>query len=143
MSEGLMSGIPLTLTLRSEDGMRTLQFHRRVAGYSNRLNTILVPREFMDWSNAALGTGKVKNPSRLIIEVSHPGMWLSRISLPDMDYEIAGDKSATSASFLLRVVVGIVLAIGIVITLLSFSYCFCQSLCLWRKTAISFIPFLC
>ncbi len=40
--------------------------------------------------------------------------------LADHDYEVAGDKSATSASFLLRVVVGIVLAIGVVITLLSF-----------------------
>ncbi len=120
MSEGLMSGIPLTLTLRSEDGMRTLQFHGRVAGYSNRLNTILVPQEFMDWSNAALGTGKVKNPSRLIIEVSRPGDVAIKDFIAGRDYEIAGDKSATSASFLLRVVVGIVLAIGIVITLLSF-----------------------
>ena len=120
MSEGLMSGIPLTLTLRSDDGMRSVQFHGRVAGYSNRLNTILVPQEFMDWSNARLGMGKVKDPSRLIIEVSSPGDVAIKDYMAAHDYEIAGDKSATSASFLLRVVVGIVLAIGVVITLLSF-----------------------
>lgn len=120
MSEGLMSGIPLTLTLRSDDGMRSVQFHGRVAGYSNRLNTILVPQEFMDWSNARLGMGKVKDPSRLIIEVSSPGDVAIKDYMASHDYEIAGDKSATSASFLLRVVVGIVLAIGVVITLLSF-----------------------
>lgn len=120
MSEGLMSGIPLTLTLRSDDGMRSVQFHGRVAGYSNRLNTILVPQEFIDWSNARLGMGKVKDPSRLIIEVSSPGDVAIKDYMAAHDYEIGGDKSATSASFLLRVVVGIVLAIGVVITLLSF-----------------------
>ncbi len=120
MSEGLMSGIPLTLTLTSDDGSRRLDFHGRVAGYSNRLNTILVPQEFMDWSNARLSGGKEKNPSRMIVEVSRPGDVAIKDYLADHDYEVAGDKSATSASFLLRVVVGIVLAIGVVITLLSF-----------------------
>ncbi len=120
MSEGLVSGIPLTLTLTSDDGMRDMRFHGRVAGYSSRLNTILVPQEFMDWSNACLGTGEEKSPSRLIIEVSSPGDVAIKDYLAAHDYEAAGDKSATSASFLLRVVVGIVLAIGAVITLLSF-----------------------
>lgn len=120
MSEGLMSGIPLTLTLTSDDGSRRLDFNGRVAGYSNRLNTILVPQEFMDWSNARLSDGKEKNPSRMIVEVSRPGDVAIKDYLADHDYEVAGDKSATSASFLLRVVVGIVLAIGVVITLLSF-----------------------
>lgn len=124
MSEGLMSGIPLTLTLVSDDGTRRLDFHGRVAGYSNRLNTILVPQEFMDWSNACLSVpGSIlpkKMPLRLIIEVSRPGDIAIKDYMEAHDYEVAGDKSATSASFLLRVVVGIVLAIGTVITLLSF-----------------------
>ena len=133
MSEGLMSGIPLTLTLSSDDGMRSVQFHGRVAGYSNRLNTILVPQEFMDWSNARLGMGKVKDPSRLIIEVSSPGDVAIKDYMAAHDYEIAGDKSATSASFLLRVVVGIVLAIGVVITLLSFFILLLSSSLLMEK----------
>ncbi len=120
MSEGLMSGIPLKFTIVSNDGSRRLDFNGRVAGYSNRLNTILVPQEFMDWSNGILGTGGEKGPSRLIIEVSSPGDVAIRDYMSDHDYEVAGDKSATSASFLLRVVVGIVLAIGVVITVLSF-----------------------
>ena len=120
LSEGLMSGIPLTITLQSEDGSRRLQMQGRVAGYSNRLNTILVPQEFMDWSNARLGNGRHANPSRIIVEVSSPGDVAIKEYLSAHDYEVAGDKSASSASFLLRVVIGIVLAIGAVITLLSF-----------------------
>lgn len=119
MSEGLMSGIPLTLTLRSNDGERTMQFNGRVAGYSNRLNTILVPQDFMDWSNRELGSGEIQNPSRIIVEVSSPGDVAIKKFLDSKDWELAGDKSATSASFLLKVVIGIILAIGVVITLLS------------------------
>lgn len=119
MSEGFMSGIPLKLTLRSNDGSRVLQYNGRVAGYSNRLNTILVPQEFMDWSNRELGSGVPQEPSRLIVEVSSPGDVAIKKFLDSKDWEIAGDKSAASASFLLKVVIGIILAIGIVITFLS------------------------
>lgn len=119
MSEGFMSGIPLTLTLRSNDGLRTLQFNGRIAGYSNRLNTILVPQEFMDWSNRELGSGSVQDPSRIIVEVSSPGDVAIKEYLDTKDWEIAGDKTNASASFLLKVVIGIILAIGVVITLLS------------------------
>lgn len=120
MSEGLMSGIPLRLTLTSDDGTRRLEFHGRVAGYSNRLNTILVPEEFMKWSNTALSSGKEGDPSRVIVETGSPGDVSIREYTDSHDWEIAGDKSTASASFLLRVVTGIVLAIGAVITLLSF-----------------------
>lgn len=119
LSEGLMSGIPLTLTLSNDRGEQ-MQFHGRVAGFSNRLNTILVPQEFMDWTNNRLAYGSKSDPSRIIIEVSSPGDTAIAQYLEAHDMELAGDKSASSASFLLKVVVGIVLAIGVVITLLSF-----------------------
>lgn len=122
MSEGLMSGIPLTLTLVSDDGSRRMNFNGRIAGYSNRLNTILVPQEFMDWSNRQLASVNESetNPARMIIEVSRPGDVAIKEYMQAHDYEVAGDKSATSASFMLRVVMGIILIIGVVITALSF-----------------------
>lgn len=132
MSEGLMSGIPLSITLSDENGTRSITLHGRVAGYSNRLNTILVPQNFMDWSNRALSSygSNISNnsdnsnkisakPSRMIIDVNSPGDVAINKFLESHDYEVAGDKTAASASFLLKLVVGIVLAIGGVITILS------------------------
>lgn len=119
LSEGLMSSIPLKLRLTSEDGTRTRTFNGRVAGFSNRLNTILVPLKFMEETNAELGGGEKRLPSRLIIDVSSPGDVAISDYLSAHDWETAGDKSASSATFLLRVIVGIVLAIGGVITILS------------------------
>lgn len=73
----------------------------------------------MEETNRALGSGSERRPSRLIIDVSSPGDVAIADYLDAHDLEVAGDKSASSASFLLRVVVGIVLAIGALITLLS------------------------
>lgn len=119
LSEGLMSSIPLSLTLTSDDGLRKRTLNGRLAGYSNRLNTILVPQSFMDETNGSLGTGAARQPSRLIIDVSSPGDVAITKYLESHDLEVAGDKSASSASFLLRVVAGIVFAIGTLITILS------------------------
>ena len=38
----------------------------------NRLNTILVPEDFMNWANSTYGEEKEKSPSRLILEVNNP-----------------------------------------------------------------------
>lgn len=121
MSEGLMSGIPLSITLYDESGSEPIRMNGRVAGYSNRLNTILVPQNFMDWSNRQFSRNSTtfRSPSRMIIDVNSPGDVAITQFLDSHDYEVAGDKTAASASFLLRLVVGIVLAIGLVITILS------------------------
>lgn len=121
MSESILSGIPLRLTLTSDDGTRRKEMTGRVVGFSNRLNTILVPESFMKWSNELLGdNGGMTRPSRLIVDISSPGDVAIKDYLKENDLEVAGDKSNSSASYLLNVVTGIVLAIGIVITLLSF-----------------------
>lgn len=120
MSESIMSGIPLQLTLASDDGSRIKRLTGRVVGFSNRLNTILVPQSFMDWSNRLLGSGGARKASRLIVDVSSPGDVAIKEYLDSHGLEVAGDKSGSSASFLLKVIIGIVLAVGCVITVLSF-----------------------
>ena len=120
MSESIMSGIPLRLSLRSDDGSRTREYVGRVVGYSNRLNTILVPQAFMEATNNYLGSGLSREPSRLIVDVSSPGDVAIAPYLDSHEMEVAGDKSGSSASYLLKVVTGIVVGVGSVITLLSF-----------------------
>lgn len=123
MSESILSGIPLHLVLTSYDGHRQKDMTAHVVGFSNRLNTILVPQSFMDWSNRELGdlaSSKMQHPSRLIVDVSSPGDVAIKEYLDAHKLEVAGDKSNSQASFLLKVVIGIVLVIGIVITVLSF-----------------------
>lgn len=119
LSESVMTSIPLQLKLRSEDGMRTEEYVGRVAGFSSRLNTIIVPGDFIKEANSRLGTGADKGSSRLIVNVSSPGDVAISEYLEEKDYEVAGDKTSSSAAFMLRLIVGIVLTIGAIITLLS------------------------
>lgn len=129
LSESLVSGIPLRLTLVSEDGFRRIQMLGRVAGYSNRFNTILVPRTFLDTMNIRLGSNGGRGtpgpdsataaPSRLIVDVSSPGDAAIAPYLKERGWEVAGDKSASGAAYLLKVVAGTVMAVGVMITLLS------------------------
>ncbi|MDE7381732.1 MAG: ABC transporter permease [Muribaculaceae bacterium] len=120
MSEQMMSAIPMRLRLRSEKGDKEMTLNGRIAGYSNRLNTILVPQTFMDYTNGLLGSGEKENPRRLIVDVSSPGDVAIGKYLDSRGWELAGDKSGSQASYLLNVGGGVIVGIGMVITLLSF-----------------------
>lgn len=119
VSEQIMGSIPMTVRLSDEQNNRSTQMQGRIVGFSNRLNTILVPESFMKWSNASFGSGRTLPPSRLIIDVSSPGDVAIDRYLDDHGLEVAGDKSASQATFLLNIIMGIVMAIGTIITVLS------------------------
>lgn len=119
ISEQMMASVPMRLNLSDEYGVKRGEFSGRVVGFSNRLNTILVPQEFMDWSNKEFGRGSKRNPSRLIIDVNSPGDVAISDYLSAHGLEEAGDKSSQKASYFLNIVTGVVLAVGLVITILS------------------------
>lgn len=118
VSESVIGSVPLALSIRGENG-RSAEMTGEIVGFSNRLNTILVPQEFMDWSNSAFGSGAKSAPSRLIIDVSSPGDVAIAEYLENHGLEQAGDKSASRAGYFLNVVTGAVLGVGIIITVLS------------------------
>ena len=119
ISEGQAEMLPLEFTL-SGNGKRQVM-PGRIVGFSNRLNTVIVPQEFMLWANRTFGTGAEQHPQRLIIEVSSPGDVKIEQYMDGHHYEVAGDKmSSSKANYFLTIVSGIVIAVGIIISLLSF-----------------------
>lgn len=120
LSEGIVSGLPLRLVMSDENGSRQREMMGRVIGYSNRFNTILVPQSFMDMMNSELGNAQEdRGASRLIIDVNSPGDSAITDYLEARGWEVAGDKRSSQAAYLLKVVSGIIIGIGSVITLLS------------------------
>lgn len=119
VSEGIVSKVPLDFTLRGNGHNETFKGH--IVGFSNRLNTIIVPQEFMKWSNERFGSGVDRNPSRIIVEVNSPGDVKMQKYLDDHGYQVAGDKMQQGkAQYFLNLVVTIVIIVGIIISLLSF-----------------------
>lgn len=119
VSEQMIGSVPLELRLTSFDGSRSMTMRGRVVGFSKRLNTILVPESFMQWSNARLGSGASAVASRVAIDVSSPGDPAIETYLKEHGLETGGDSRSGSASFLLNVAAVSVGGIGGVITLLS------------------------
>ena len=119
ISEGQAEMLPLQFTL-SGNGKRKVM-PGRIVGFSNRLNTVIVPQEFLLWANGYFGTGAVQQPQRLIVEVSSPGDVKIEQYMDEHHYEVAGDKmSSSKANYFLTVISGIVIAVGVIISLLSF-----------------------
>ena len=119
ISEGQAEMLPIEFTL-SGNGKR-MDMPGRIVGFSNRLNTVIVPQEFMEWANGYFGTGEAQRPQRLIVEVSTPGDVKIENYMDEHHYEVAGDKmSSSKANYFLTVISGIVIAVGIIISLLSF-----------------------
>ncbi|GAE22802.1 hypothetical protein JCM10003_2459 [Bacteroides pyogenes JCM 10003] len=119
LSEGLMSLIQMDITIRGNG--RAEQYKGNIIGFSNRLNTILVPQSFMSWANSNFSPDKEPRPNRLIIEVNNPADAAIAEYFKKNGYEAEDGKlDAGKATHFLRLVTGIVLAIGLAISLLSF-----------------------
>ncbi len=119
ISEGLLSMIRLRIRL-SGNG-RTEDFDGQIIGFSDRLNTILVPQTFLTWANTRFAASKQADPSRLIVEVANPADGQLAKYIQEQCYEVEGNQlDAGKTTWFLRIFVGIVAAIGLVITLLSF-----------------------
>lgn len=119
ISEELISTVPLILTL-SGNGL-SANVNARIVGFSSRLNTIAVPADFMRQANLDYGTGHTPDPSRLIIKLRRAGDPNADAYLEAHGYERAGDRAASGkASYFLTIITTVVVAVGIVISLLAF-----------------------
>lgn len=119
ISEDLAGLVNMIIVVRGNGMERRLE--GKVVGFSNRLNTILAPEEFVNWSNHMFAPHEDTSPTRLIVQVKNPADDSIMQYFGDKGYEIAEDKlDAGKTMFFLRIVSGIVMAIGLLISLLSF-----------------------
>lgn len=120
LSEGIVSMIQMDIRLRGEGG-REVRMKGRVVGFSTRLNTVLVPESFMRRANTELAPGASAAPTRLIVEVGNPADDAIATYVQDHGYELEDNSlDAGRATYFLKVVAAIVLAVGLLISALSF-----------------------
>ena len=119
VSEGLAGMIDVRIIVNSA-GKHEI-FHGKVVGFSGRINSILVPLSFMDWSNKEFAPDGDDSPSRLIIETDNPAAPEITQFMDENGYDIAdGQLDAGRMTYFLRVVTGIVFSVGLLISILSF-----------------------
>jgi len=119
ITEGMVGLVSLNITIYG-NGQRK-QLTGRIVGFSNRINTILVPESFMTWANQNFGNDKPSRPSRLIAEIDNIADPQIAQFFKGKGYEIEGDNVAASRmALLLKTLVIIVVAVGSVICILAF-----------------------
>ncbi|MBR6031586.1 MAG: ABC transporter permease [Bacteroidaceae bacterium] len=119
ISEGIVGMVEMTIAMRGNG--RNEYIKGRVIGFSTRLNTILVPESFIRWSNARYAPEADIEPSRIILEVGNPADDAIVNYINEKGYEMEDDKlDAGRMTFFLRLTAGIVMLVGLLISLLSF-----------------------
>lgn len=119
LSESVIGMVDLDIVMRGAG--REGRVKGKVIGFSNRLNTILVPDDFMAWSNAEYAPGADTAPTRLIVEVDNPADDAVVRYFQHKGYELEDDKLAAGRhTYFLKVLAGIVMSVGLFISLLSF-----------------------
>jgi hypothetical protein len=119
VSESVIGMIRLTVRV-SGNGLRDT-YQGKITGFSNRLNTILVPESFMQWANTRYGnnTGN-SHPARLIVETQNPANKEIARYFRDKGYEAENDKlNDGSVVWFLNLLTGFVVGIGLLICVLA------------------------
>lgn len=118
LSEATIGAIPLGLELRG--GLEEQHYRGRIVGFSNRLNTLLVPEHFIQQMNRRLAPELPASPTRLILELHNPSDPAIALYLREHSYESEGERLASSQSmYFLRLLSGVVLGVGLLISALS------------------------
>ena len=119
ISEGIVGMIDMLVVLRGNGQEQRLK--GKVIGFCTRLNTILVPESFIQWSNAKFAPEADLTPNRLIVEVKNPTDDAIVKYINDHNLELEDDKlDAGKATYFLKLVTILVMCIGMLISILSF-----------------------
>lgn len=98
------------------------KFEARIVGFSERINTILAPKSFVDWGNENFGKESKPKPGRIIIIAKDPSSQELVEYIDNHDYDInKSELSNSKALAFLKIIIGIVVTIGIIIICLTFA----------------------
>lgn len=137
ISENVLTNFPITLILKGNGEVR--EYKAQICGYSARINTVLVPEQFIDDANAVFAPDVEPTPKRLIVAVDAK-------KESDELLEYAGSKKYTieggdvvRVQTFVNVVLIVVIAIGALVSLLAFSLLLISILLLIEKNKEKFI----
>ena len=95
----------------------------KIIGFSNKINSILVPDDFLKWANNKYGDGNKQKVSRLLLEFSDPNDTAILAFFNDHNYAINKDKLEYSKLlFFFKSLFIFILIVAIIIVLLAIAF---------------------
>jgi len=109
VSKETAMGIPVQIT--AEGNGRQEIFYAKIVAFSDRVNSVLVPKAFLDWANKSFGTKKYVEASRLFIKVKDANNPDLLRFLDSKNYKLNKDKTLLGRNKM--VIQGIFTGLGI------------------------------
>jgi len=113
---------PSNIDIQSSNG----EWHRftcSIVGFSENINTILVPNKFLLWANKEYGDGKENLPNKILVEFNDPSNPKIIKYLEDNDYEInEQDLEFNKLINIFKIAFIFVFLIAIIIIILSVAF---------------------
>ncbi|MDR1897775.1 MAG: ABC transporter permease [Prevotellaceae bacterium] len=116
ISENIVKTVNFKVLIQNQSKRET--FTGRIAGFSDYLNTILVPQDFMDWANKNFGNNKPAKKSKLIITVKNPADPQTAEFFSSKNYDVKENKGEQGKlSYFLKLIIIIISVVGLLILL--------------------------
>jgi len=139
LSDGVISSLPIEIRIRDKY-RNIISYDARIVGFTDRLNTILVPDGFLQSANAAYSTKAEKRPSRLIVESSPSADSHQLLDyFSEQGYMIEGNADTLKMKSFVYGLLIVVMLIGTIISLLAFLLLMISILLLIEKNKEKFI----
>ena len=118
INETIIREIPIELSLYGASQQK--KYNAYILDASEKINSILVPESFLEYTNQTLSPEKASKVSRIILEVTNPSdpKVLDFLSTNNYKY-LQNDVQTSRISYFLQLILMIVLGVGILITVLS------------------------
>lgn len=101
------------------NGLREV-FQGRIVGFSDRVNSILVPQNFMNWANLRFAGSVTSRPSRIMLEAENPWSEAFQDFLKQQALEVSSGKLiGGQVAVALSLGIGIVGGLGIALIVVS------------------------
>ena len=119
ISQSVMGMIDFSIIIKGDGHEDT--YKGRVVGFSSSLSCILVPQSFMDWSNGYYAPKDNVSHTRLLMQLTNAADKNVESNLEEHGMEIEQDQmEQEKMAYFLRIVIGLVMIVGLVISALSF-----------------------
>lgn len=124
----------ISFNIRLTGNGKTADFKSRIVGFSGKINSILVPEDFLVWANKTYGRNDKSQPSRLLIEMKNPADEKMLGFFNERNYNISRDKlEMGKLMFFFKTAFGFIFFIAMVISALSVSFIFLSFKLIFEK----------
>ena len=119
ISEAVFEKVPLNLVFYTREGRKV--YSGKIVGLTDRMNSILVPDEFLRQANDRYATEEEKKPTRVIVEAGSDAPKALMDYIDKNKYVVdGGSEDAVRMLAVVRTVISIVVGLGLLISSLAF-----------------------